>query len=334
MRYIRRKILTGSGTQISKERQLDKHRTNLFMVEQSKRLVKIANTAMILNGDGHTGMTKGDSLGPYDDLDDNVKARAGKGKPTIILTNPPFGGVGEGKITDKKILDNYACGMKWTERDGKYESTSEVIEEGVPPEMLFFERCLGWIAPGGKIGIVMPKSFLDTQTYYPVRLQLLSKYQLLGVVNCHKNTFQPHTGVRTCLVFVYRPKTGDTLPKDYSIFMAVSRKVGQDSEGIPIFKRDDNNQPTEVIDHDLDEILDDYKAAQNGKLKSSEYRFITKRSQIKGLLVINPQFYLPNLNKTIKDIEGLDGKNGWTVTTLGQIVKDALGLVPKIETNS
>ncbi len=165
-----------------------------------------------------------------------------------------------------------------------------------------------------------------------MRLQLLSKYQLLGVVNCHKNTFQPHTGVRTCLVFVYRPKTGDTLPKDYSIFMAVSRKVGQDSEGIPIFKRDDNNQPTEVIDHDLDEILDDYKAAQNGKLKSSEYRFITKRSQIKGLLVMNPQFYLPNLNKTIKDIEGLDGKNGWTVTTLGQIVKDALGLAPKNET--
>ncbi|MGH9686009.1 MAG: restriction endonuclease subunit M [Candidatus Acidiferrales bacterium] len=335
MRYIRRKILNGSGTQISKERQLDKHRTNLFMVEASKRLVKIAKTAMILNGDGHTGMTKGDSLGPYENFNDHVKALAGRGKPTIILTNPPFGGVGEGKITDKKILDSYVSGMKWTERDGKYQSTGEVSDEGVPPEMLFFERCLDWVSPGGKIGIVMPKSFLDTHTYYPVRQQLLSRYQLLGVVNCHKNTFQPHTGVRTCLVFVYRPKAGELVPKDYAIFMAVSRKVGQDSEGIPIFKRDEKNQPTEIIDHDLDEILADYKAARSGKLKSSEYRFTVKRSHITDALVINPQYYLPNLNKTIKDIEALDGKNGWTVTTLGQIEKNVIIFKgPRIKTEN
>jgi type I restriction-modification system DNA methylase subunit len=335
MRYIRHKILTGSGTEISKERQLDKHRTNLFMVEQSKRLVKIAKTAMILNGDGHAGMTQGDSLGPLELLDDHVKARAGDGKPTVILTNPPFGGVGEGRITDKRILDNYSCGMKWTEREGKYEQSNETVEDGVPPEMLFFERCLNWLAPGGKMGIVMPKSFLDTQTYYPVRRLLLNGYQLLGVVNCHKNTFQPHTGVRTCLVFVYRPKQGETVPKDYSIFMAVSRKVGQDSEGIPIFKRDEKNLPTDVIDHDLDEILSDYNAARKGQLKSSEYRFVVKRSQIKQLLCINPQFYLPNLNKTIKDIEEIDGKDGWTVTTLGQIAQDVVIFKgPRIKTEN
>lgn len=335
MRYVRAKILTGSGTTISKERQLDKHRTNLFMVEQSKRLVKIAKTAMILNGDGHTGMTQGDSLGPYDKLEDHVKARAGEGKPTVILTNPPFGGIGEGKITDRHILDNYSCGMRWTEREGKYEPTNEVAEDGVPPEMLFFERCLKWVAPGGKIGIVMPKSFLDTQTYYPVRRQLLSNYQLLGVINCHKNTFQPHTGVRTCLVFVYRPNVGERPPKDYQIFMAVSRKVGQDSEGIPIFKRDESNQPTEIIDHDLGEILADYKAAQTGTLKSSEYRFTVKRSQIVEPLIINPQFHLPNLNKTIKDIERIDGKAGWTVTTIGQLDNNILIFKgPRIKTEN
>ncbi len=335
MRYIRRKILTGSGTAISKERQLDKHRTNLFMVEQSKRLVKIAKTAMILNGDGHAGMTQGDSLGPFSKFDDHVRARAGKEKPTIILTNPPFGGVGEGKITDKRILDNFSCGMKWTERDGKYEPTNETADDGVPPEMLFFERCLEWIAPGGKIGIVMPKSFLDTQTYYPIRSKLLRECQLLAVVNCHKNTFQPHTGVRTCLVFVRRPDVEECLPKDYTIFMAVSRKVGQDSEGIPIFKPGEDNQPTDVIDHDLDEILHDYRAAEKGHLKSSEYRFTIRRSQIGEGLCINPQFYLPNLNKTLKDIEKLDGKAGWTVTTVGQISSGVLIFKgPRIKTEN
>ena len=60
------------------------------MIEISKRLVKVAKTAMILNGDGHAGMTAGDSLGPFDKT---IVARAPKGTPTIILTNPPFAGV-------------------------------------------------------------------------------------------------------------------------------------------------------------------------------------------------------------------------------------------------
>lgn len=322
MRYVRKKILESSATHISKQRQLDKHRTNLFMVEISKRLVKIAKTAMILNGDGHVGMTQGDSLGSVETLNENVVARCGKGKPNIILTNPPFAGVGEGRITDEIILDSFSCGIRWTTRGGEYQATGERNSEGVPPEMLFFERCLQWVAPGGKIGIVMPKSFLDTQTYYPVRRLLLGEFRLLAVVNCHKDTFQPHTGVRTCLVLVEKPLNKKSLPKNYSIFMAISKKIGQDSEGFPIFKRDKDNLVTEEIDHDLRDILLDYNSYQSGQLKESEYRFNVKLSDIDSQLRINPQVYLPNLNETIKQIESIDGSPGWSVTTIGQITND------------
>lgn len=332
MRYVRRKILSGSGNAISKERQLDKHRTNLFMVEQSKRLVKIAKTAMILNGDGHTGMTQGDSLGLYEDLGDSVRAKAGKEKPTIILTNPPFGGVGEGKITDPKILENYTCGMKWTERNGKLEITEFINEEGVPPEMLFFERCLDWVSPGGKVGIILPKSFLDTQTYYSARLKLFNTCKLLAVINCHKNTFQPHTGVRTCLVILYKPKKEEQIEEDYSIFMAISKKIGQDSEGVPIFKRDESNKILDEIDHDLDEILNDYK---NSNFNQSEYRFKINKSQLANNLCINPQYYLPSLNKTINKIEAIDDDSNWNVTTLGQSSKDIIIFKgPRIKTEN
>jgi type I restriction enzyme M protein len=320
MRYVRKKILTSKATTISKQRQLDRHRTRLFMVEISKRLVKIAKTAMILNGDGHTGMTQGDSLGPFEGFNENVKALAGIGKPTLVLTNPPFAGVGEGRITDPKVLDNFTCGIKWTTRAGVHQSTGELSAEGVPPELLFFERCLQWIAPGGKIGIVMPKSFLDTQTYYPARLMLLSKFRLLGVVNCHKNTFQPHTGVRTCLVLIERPKEQKSLKENYPIFMSISKKIGQDSEGFPIFKRDKEGNLTDELDHDLDEILADFKACHEGTLTPSEYRFSIKRSDIGDTLKINPQVYLPNLNETIRRIESIDGRDGWSVSTLGQLI--------------
>ncbi|CAD5980598.1 Restriction enzyme BgcI subunit alpha [Planktothrix tepida] len=318
MRYVRRKILSSNATDIAKQRQLDRHRTRLFMVEISKRLVKIAKTAMILNGDGHTGMTQGDSLGSIDNLNEHVRALAGQGKPTIILTNPPFAGVGEGRISDKKILDNFNCGLKWTMRDGKYQATSE-LDDGVPPEMLFFERCLQWVAPGGKVGIVMPKSFLDTQTYFPARQILFRDARLLGVVNCHKNTFQPHTGVRTCLVFFQKNRPKENPPDDYPIFMAISKKVGHDSEGIPIFKKEDSGSDSEILDHDLDEILDDYYRFLQNNLQPSEYRFSINVSDINGDLRINPQAYLPDLNATIRALESLDGSDNWAIATLGQI---------------
>lgn len=321
MRYIRHKILLRESTDTAKQRQLDRHRTRLFMIEINKRLVKIAKTAMILNGDGHAGMTHGDSLGSYEKLSEEIRCKANRGKPTVILTNPPFAGVGEGRITDEKVLENFSCGMKWTEREGKFEGGKEILEDGVPPEMLFFERCLDWVAPGGKVGIVMPKSFLDTKTYLTARRLLLTKFKLLAVVNCHKNTFQPHTGVRTCLVFLYRPKDDKELTTNYPIFMAVSRKIGQDSEGIPIFKRDDNNKETDNIDHDLDDILKDFLSFKKNDLNSSEYRFSINRSDIDLSFCINPQYYLPNLNKTIKEIESIDEKDGWSVLALGQIEK-------------
>lgn len=325
MRYVRKKILdrqannSGQHGKIASQRQLDLHRTQLFMVETSKRLVKIAKTAMILNGDGHAGMTHGDSLGPYDKLDKTLQGKAGKGKPTVILTNPPFAGVGEGRIKDEKILNHFVCGMKWTERGGKLELGKEINDDGAPPEMLFFERCLDWVAPGGRIGIVMPKGFLDSKTYWAARNLLLTKYKLLAVVNCDKNTFQPHTGVRTCIVFVERPDKA--VPKDYSIFMAISRRVGQDSEGVPVFKLDANNNPTDVLDEDLSVILNDWKAHVQGTLKPSEYRYSITRSMIKEGLSINPQFYLPSFNQTIKDIESIDDTNGWKVVSLDQVEK-------------
>lgn len=319
MRYVRRKILSSRGTKIAKQRQLDKHRTRLFLVEIRKRLVKIAKTAMILNGDGHVGMTQGDSLGPIADLNDNVNRIAGEGKPTIILTNPPFAGTGEGRISDHAILDQFDSSIKWNQRGGEYISSGERNREGVPPEMLFFERCLDWLAPGGKLGIVMPKSFLDTITYYPVRNKMFNEFKLIAVINCHKDTFQPHTGVRTSLVFVEKPISPEELEENYTIYMAISKKIGQDSEGVPIYRRDGENNLTEEIDHDLENIYKDYEDFKNGNLTASEYRFSINRSDIDQHLRINPQFYLPNLNETIRKIESIDGKEGWSVTTIGQI---------------
>lgn len=318
LRYVRRKILMSDGPKQAKERRLDKFRTRLFMVDMSPRLVKIAKTAMILNGDGHTGMTQGDSLGNYSQFDTKIIAQCSKGVPTIILTNPPFAGVGDGKISDKETLRLFDCGKKWIEQDGVFSPTLELATEGVPPELLFFERCVDWLAEGGQMGIILPKSFLDTQTYLSGRSILFSKCKLKAVINLHKNTFQPHTGVRTCMLILEKLKTEEVI-NDYEIFMAISKKIGQDSEGVPVFKRDGTGNVTDELDQDIDVILNAYKDFKIGKLEESEYCFKVKRSDIDSKLNINPQLYLPSLNETIKKIEMIDLVENWNVISFGDI---------------
>jgi type I restriction enzyme M protein len=320
LRHVRRKIIDGGGSQAQREQQLGNLRQRLFLIEISPRLVKIAKTAMLLNGDGHTGMTRGDSLQPYENLPDWIKARCSKGMPDVVLTNPPFAGVGEGKVTDSTVLANFQVGHRWqSQTDGSYKPTSDLMD-GCPPELLFFERCLDWLAPGGHLGIVLPKSFLDTATYRSAREILFMNAKLLVVVNCHKNTFQPDTGVRTCLLILRRLKKDEKPPTDYEVFMAISQKIGRDSEGIPIFKVDSDGSTSEDIDHDLDEILADYLAFKSGNLKPSENRYAVKSSTIpRDTLNINPQFHSPHLNATLRQVQGLDGQDGWSVSALSQV---------------
>ena len=301
LRHVRHEVLAESNDMV-REHQLANIRQRLFMVEISPRLVKIAKTAMLLNGDGHSGMTRGDSLGPYEDLDDWIKARCGRGQPTLILTNPPFAGQGEGQISDPQILDQFELG-----------------HNGAPPEMLFFERCLDWLSPGGMLGIVLPKSFLDTATYRPAREMLFGRARLVAVLNCHKSTFQPDTGVRTCVVLLKKLLPGQEPPQDYDVFMAISRKIGRDSEGRPIFKIDPGGDTTDEIDHDLDEIYADYQSILTGTFKESGYRFIVRRGDLDETLNINPQRYLPHLNESLRQVQEMDGQDGWTVCSLSQV---------------
>lgn len=322
LRYVRDHVLASKSTEIAKRRQLEHFKNRMFMVETSKRLVKVARTAMILNGDGYTGMTQGDSLGAYSQFDDQIVSLCHQGIPSIILTNPPFAGVGEGRIADEATLNRFDLGKKWAAVDGTYQKTEELSTEGIPPEMLFVERCIDWLRPGGKLGIVLPKGFLDTATYQPARAYILEHARILAIINLHKNTFQPYTGVRTCLIFLqkFTGQEGPDTFDDDSVFMAISRKIGQDSEGVPIYQYDDDGEQTDVIDQDLDEIFTAYTTFQKKQLDDSETCFSVKRSELMNGYKFNPQIFMPALNATLKNVQKIDEMEGWSVTPLGQLV--------------
>ncbi len=327
-RYLRRKVIESTAVNSpARDRQIATIKESVYLVEIAARLVKIAKCAMLLTGDGQSGMTRGNSLDSYENLDPWISARCCKGKPnapSIIATNPPFSGQKvDSQISDKTILKSFNFGHTYSKsEDGKiYFNTSDRdILQRQAPEILFLERCLDWLKPGGRMGIVLPKGFLDNVTYEAYRYWLLENYELNAVVTLHKDTFQPDTGVRTCVLFITKPEDGEKVRDDYPIFMAQSQRIGQDSKGNTVYILDGNGNSTGMLNHDLDDIAKAYESFKNGEeMQASEYIFSIKRSDIKDYLNINPQHYSPKLNMAIESVLEFDSKDGWSVTTVGQL---------------
>jgi type I restriction enzyme M protein len=65
----------------------------------------------------------------------------------VILTNPPFGS--KGKVEDTGILKSYILARKWQViSDGIWKPT-KVVMSGQSPDILFIEKCLRLLKPGG-----------------------------------------------------------------------------------------------------------------------------------------------------------------------------------------
>lgn len=134
---------------------------------------------------------------------------------SLLFTNPPFAG----DIDDIEILDAYEA--------QQHPATKKAISR----EHLFLERAVHLLSPGGRLAIVLPQGLLANSSASYLRHWLLSKCRVLGIIGLHQFAFLPYTSVKTAILFVTKPATGELLPKDYPIFFAVSRDSGKDSSG-------------------------------------------------------------------------------------------------------
>ncbi len=328
MRHVVRKIRESSRPAKAKRAAVAALHRRLFGVDKSPKLVKVARTNMILASDGHAGLVHGDSLEPIKNLGNDFLRKAGPGSATVILTNPPFGATSEHKITpesESEILAQFELGYVWKKDDsGTLGPTDTLANEGAPPEYLFVERCLKWVAPGGKVGIVVPRGLLDNDKALPVRTLIFREARVLAVVNCHDDTFKPHTDAKTAMLVLQRREKGDTKDDNYPIFMAISQGIGHTGLGEPIFKTDAKGDIVLVdgqpqIEHDMDEIHAAWLTFREGRKLKDDHYFAIKRKQISPNLNLNPVRYLPRYSQSRHRVLVIGEQDGWTVERLGAI---------------
>ena len=145
----------------------------------------------------------------------------------ILMANPPFAG----DIKESRILHQYNLTFK---QNGKAHAK-------VGRDILFIERNLDFLKPGGRMAIVLPQGRFNNTSDRYVREFIAERARILAIISLHGNTFKPHTGTKTSVLFVQKwndnSSVGALCPKvdNYSVFLAVSEKGGKDNSGDYVF---------------------------------------------------------------------------------------------------
>ena len=242
------------------------HALKVFGIDFDEKTVRVARTLNLIAGDGETNVLYLNTLDfdRWSDRTDNdlswrdtyrdgfkrlEKLRTKKGQNKrfdfdIVMANPPFAG----DIKESRILHQFELGFK---SNGKTQSK-------VGRDVLFIERNLDFLKPGGRMAIVLPQGRFNNTSDKYIREFIAERARILAVVGLHGNTFKPHTGTKTSVLFVQ--KWDDKLcprVEDYPIFFAVSEKAGKDNSGDYVHVKNEAGQEKLdlnghlIVDHDL-----------------------------------------------------------------------------------
>jgi type I restriction enzyme M protein len=227
---------------------------NLFAIELDERLVRICRAINHFALDGSAAILpfnalnyaeweglaqeKAELLADYSRLASKRAANDDKAfNFDVLFVNPPFAG----EISDLSVLERYEI----AKRDGK-------LRRKQPADVLFIERALDFLKPGGRAAIILPQGRFNNSSDLYVRDFIAKRCRICAVVGLHPNAFKPHTGTKASVIFVQK-WDGRLCPKtdDYPIFFATSNEGGKDNSGKDIYETIQGGEPRRVVKHDL-----------------------------------------------------------------------------------
>lgn len=245
----------------------------IFGIDFDEKAVRVARTLNLIAGDGNTNVLHLNTL-DYDRWENTINSKEWlsvyqdgferleklqKNKDSykefnfdILMANPPFAG----DIKEQTILSKYDLAFK--------DENKNKMKSKVGRDILFIERNLDFVRPGGRLAIVLPQGRFNNTSDKDIREYISQKARILAVVGLDVNTFKPHTGTKTSVIFLQKWNNDKTdsmyyCPKveDYPIFFAVSEKSGKDNSGEYVYTKDENGKLKLdkhghfVLEHDL-----------------------------------------------------------------------------------
>lgn len=171
----------------------------IFGTDANPRMSRTAKMNMIMHGDGHGGVHHNDGLLNVNGIFEN--------RFDIILTNPPFGSRVEKslKITEADKYTDIDRIRKYQKRYGSaYDEALKQVNDNIDKplldlyetgsmstltEVLFIERCLNLLKPGGRMGIVLPEGVLNNTNLQKIRDFVESRAKILLITSIPQDVF-------------------------------------------------------------------------------------------------------------------------------------------------
>ncbi|HNV70865.1 MAG TPA: N-6 DNA methylase [Candidatus Ozemobacteraceae bacterium] len=235
----------------------------LFGCDFDPALVRATTMNLMMAAGSSGNVFHLDSLAfPEGHLDGLKEARESVplGTIDVLMTNPPFGS--DIPITDPGILGKYDLAAKWEKAEAGGYKRGTGYQSAVAPEVLFVQRAVEWLKPGGRMGIVLPDGILGNPGDEPIRQWILRNCWVLASVDLPVETFivEANVNILTSLLFLKRKtqaeiQTEDLGKKtDYPVFMAVAERVGVDRRGNILYKRKPDGEEEWVDYEDSEKI--------------------------------------------------------------------------------
>lgn len=171
---------------------------HLYGVDKDRINVKLTKAVMLTIGDGSTHTYLGDSLrkhlwrSSFQDLQGALAPETF----TCIITNPPFG-----KNLKMSKVDAKASGIEIAKKavkgsDGTFSFHATKYEER-ELGILFLERCYELLTSGGRLGIILPETYMFSPSYAWLRQWLKERFIFRAILNIPMEAFQGFCRAKT-----------------------------------------------------------------------------------------------------------------------------------------
>jgi len=255
----------------------------IYGTDANDRMARTSKMNMIMHGDGHGGVHHHDGF-------INVNGIF-EGRFDIVLTNPPFGANVESddriletevSVTDE-VYSRYEAefGEAYIEAQqrvqaakGKPKASLFELPKGeqskIKTEILFIERCLDLLKPGGRLGIVLPEGVFNTSSAAYVREFCEERAYIRAVVSLPQETFlSSGTTVKTSLLFMQKftveeqerfnqlkaQARADVEAKYAPAIEARKQQITTEIESLKAEKTKEANEKRQALKKELDEYL-------------------------------------------------------------------------------
>ena len=208
---------------------------------------------------------------------------------TLLLANPPFGS----KIVALSGSDRnkYQLAHKWrfSKISGRYEMEQSLVSNP-SPQVLFVERCISLLAPGGRLGIVIPESVLSNPNHRHVVQYMLDHTTPLAIIGMPEDLFKTSgrggTHTKICLVVLQK----SAAPSDHQVFMAEAKWCGH------------NSRAREIPQNDLPQIVSKFRTLKvEGAIAPDRFGFLVPYSSLRER-ILAPRFYNPVSTEMMQEL--------------------------------